>query len=79
MNSSSSNTLRVGVGESSSHEVSLSLPKLKAKKGYIEQDYHGFFIENGAIRRFTTYSGKRYVHAQPIVFRKCLTTISGVS
>jgi hypothetical protein len=51
--------------------------KPKAKKGYIDTDYHGFFIENGLIRKFTTCRGVRYVHPQPIVVRKCLTTIGG--
>ena len=75
MNGSSSKTLRVGAGESSSREVALAASKPKAKKGYIDEDYHGFFVENGRIRRFTTHSGVRYVHPQHIALRNVLTTI----
>jgi hypothetical protein len=69
MNSSSSNALRVGVGESSSHEVSLSLPKLKAKKGYIDIFCHDSlrpFARSGDKWIPTTIcSGVRYL-AYPI-------------
>ena len=50
----------------------------KAKKGYIDRDYHGYFIANGAIRKFTICSGVRYVHPQQIVVRKSLTPTHSV-
>ena len=34
---------------------------------FADPDKTGYFVEDGAIRRFTTYSGVRYVHPQPIV------------
>ena len=29
---------------------------------FADHDKTGYFVEDGAIRRFTTYSGVRYVH-----------------
>jgi len=73
-----SKSLRVGAGESSSRKSSC-LAKLKAKKGFKDEDYHGYFIEKGVPRQFTTYSGVRYVHPQPIVLRNSLTTIGCIN
>ena len=49
--------------------------KPKAKKGYIDKDYHGFFTLKNAIVQFTTYGGRRYVNLQDVVDEKYLTTI----
>ena len=69
-----SKPLRVGAGESSSREVSKAASKPKAKKGFYDPDYHGFFSLNGATVKFSTYSGRRYVQAQDVVDEKFLTT-----
>lgn len=50
----------------------------KAKKGYIDKDYHGFFSHKGRLVKFTTYSGRRYVSLLDIVDEKFLTTICGI-
>jgi hypothetical protein len=49
----------------------------KAKKGYKDEDYHGFFPINGKRARFSTYRGRRYVQAQDVADEKFLTTIGG--
>lgn len=74
----STNALREGVkGQRVAPLVDQAASKPKAKKGFIDEDYHGYFIENERVRRFTIYSGVRYVHPQQIVLRKCLTPIGG--
>ena len=70
-----SKTLREGARGRELAPVSEAVSKPKAKKGYIDRDYHGYFFENGCVRRFTTCSGVRYVHPQYIVVKKSLTTI----
>ena len=74
--SSTTNAVRVeGTGEESSSPEREAVSQPKAKKGYIDEDYHGFFIENNVPVKFTTYRGVRYVHILPIVVEKSLTTI----
>jgi hypothetical protein len=52
--------------------------KPKAKKGYIDKDYHGFFSLNGVFVKFSTYGGRRYVNLLDVVDEKYLTTIGGM-
>ena len=79
INGSPSNTLRVGgTGEESSSPDAEAVSQPKVKKGYIDKDYHGFFRLNGALCRFTTYSGRRYVNLLDVVDEKFLTTIGGM-
>ena len=76
----SSKTLREGGSEEeSSSSDRPAASKRKAKKGFYDPDYHGFFKVNGVLARFSTYSGVRYVHIQDVVDEKFLTTISGIN
>lgn len=56
-----------GAGKRAGFPAVEAASKPKAKKGFIDEDYHGYFIEKGAIRKFTTHGGVRYVHPLPIV------------
>jgi len=77
MKGSSSNRLRERVKGVRANPLANAASKPKAKKGYIDRDYHGYFVEDGALRQFTTCRGVRYVHPQSIVVEKRLTTTHG--